>query len=110
MQAETIGNKLGGQLVTLDAATAKKNNIAGGVQVKSLGAGALKNSRIQEGFIIMSINGQEVKSVDDVNKILATATGTVKLEGIYPGYDETYGYPLNLGGDDSGNNDDGDGN
>ena len=109
MQAETLGNKLGGTLVTLDAATAKKNNIAGGVQVKGLGNGALKSSRIQEGFIIMSVNGQEVKSVDELNKLLANATGTVKLEGIYPGYDETYGYPLNLGGDDSGNGNDDDG-
>ena len=109
--AATLGDKLGGELVTLDAATAKKNNISGGVQVKSLGKGALKNSRIQEGFIITSVNGQEVKSVDDLKAVLANATGTVKLEGIYPGYDETYGYPLNLGGDDNNgddnNNDDG---
>ncbi len=109
VQAETLGDKLGGELVTVDAATAKKNNISGGVQVKKLGAGALKNSRIQEGFIIMSINGQEVKSVEQLNSLLANATGTIKLEGIYPGYDETYGYPLNLGGDDNGNDNDDDG-
>lgn len=112
VKAETLSDRLGGELVTVDAATAKKNNIAGGVQVKKLGNGALKNSRIQEGFIILSVNGQEVKSVDDLNAALASATGTVKLEGIYPGYDETYGYPLNLGGDNNGNgngdnNDDG---
>ncbi len=108
VQAETLGDKLGGELATVDAATAKKNNIAGGVQVKKLGNGILKNSRIQEGFIILSVNGQEVKTVEQLNTLLANATGTVKLEGIYPGYDETYGYPLNLGGDDNGdNNDDG---
>lgn len=107
VQAETLGNKLGGELVTIDAATAKKNNIAGGVQIKSLGSGALKNSRIQEGFIILSVNGQEVRSVDELNKLLANATGTVKLEGIYPGYDETYGYPLNLGGGNDDSDDDG---
>ena len=111
--ASTLGDKLGGELVTVDAATAKKNNIAGGVQVKSLGNGALKNSRIQEGFIIMSVNGQEVKTADELKSLLANASGTVKIEGIYPGYDETYGYPLNLGGDDNnngGNNNDDDGN
>ncbi len=106
VQAETLGNKLGGELVTVDAATAKKNNISGGVQIKSLGTGTLKNSRIQEGFIILSVNGREVKSVEDLNSLLANATGTVKLEGIYPGYDETYGYPLNLDGDNGGNSDD----
>ena len=110
VQAETLGDKLGGELVTIDAATAKKNNIGGGVQVRKLGNGALKNSRIQEGFIIMSVNGQEVKTIEQLNSLLANATGAVKLEGIYPGYDETYGYPLNLGGDGNGddnNNDDG---
>lgn len=110
VKAETIGDKLGGELATVDAATAKKNNISGGVQVKKLGTGALKNSRIQEGFIIQSVNGQEVKTVDELNAILANATGTVKLEGIYPGYDETYGYPLNLGGDDNSNGDNNDDN
>ncbi len=108
VQASTgLTDKLGGELATVDAATAKHNGIDGGVQIKKLGTGALKNSRIQEGFIITSVNGQAVKSVDELKALLANASGTVKLEGIYPGYDETYGYPLNLGGDDSG--DDGDG-
>ena len=109
VQADNLGDRLGGELATIDAATAKKNNIPGGVQIKKLGTGALKNSRIQEGFIILSINGQEVKSVEELNSALANATGTVKLEGIYPGYDETYGYPLNLGGDDNSSGDNNDG-
>ncbi len=110
VKAETLGDRLGGELATVDAAAAKKNNIGGGVQVKKLGTGALKNSRIQEGFIIMSVNGHEVKTVEDLNSILANATGTVKLEGIYPGYDETYGYPLNLSGDDNSNDNNNDDN
>ena len=104
VKAENLTDKLGGELVTVDATTAKKNNISGGVQVKNLGTGALKNSRIQEGFIILSVNGQEVKTLDQFRSLLANASGTVKLEGIYPGYDETYGYPLNLDGNDGGNN------
>ncbi len=108
---ETVKNeaaldKLGGELATVDAATAKKNGIDGGVQVKKLGSGAIKNSRIQEGFIITSVNGQPVKSVDDLKKLLANVTGTVRLEGIYPGYDETYGYPLNLDNNYGDNDDD----
>jgi hypothetical protein len=33
------------------------------------------------------------------------AGGTVRLEGVYPGYDGTYGYPLALNPDNSGSDD-----
>ena len=59
----------------------------------------MKNTRIQEGFIITSIDGQDVNSIDDLKNILNSADGTVKLEGVYPGYDGTYGYPLSLNSD-----------
>jgi Do/DeqQ family serine protease len=96
VKKETVLDKLGGELVTIDAATAKKNGIDGGVQVKKLGEGALKNSRIQEGFIIISINGEPIKNLDDLKQVLSNVSGTVRVEGIYPGYEETYGYPLYL--------------
>ena len=66
------------------------------MQVKKLGDGLLKNTRIQEGFIITSVDGQDVNSVDDLKNILNNSNGTVRLEGVYPGYDGTYGYPLTL--------------
>ncbi len=102
----TVFDNLGGELVTVDKETAKKNDISGGVQVKKLGNGLLKNTRIQEGFIITSVDGQDVNSLDDLKNILNNASGTVRLEGVYPGYDGTYGYPLAINPDNSGNNDD----
>lgn len=96
VKQESLVEKLGGELVNLDNATAKKNDIPGGVLVKKLGDGLLKNTRMQEGFVITSVNGQEVKNLDELNAVLKTAQGTVRLEGIYPGYEGTYGYPLNL--------------
>jgi Do/DeqQ family serine protease len=104
VKSETVVDQLGGTLVTIDKATAKKNDIPGGVQVQKLGNGLLKNTRIQEGFIITSVDGQDVTSVEGLNSILANATGTVRLEGVYPGYDGTYGYPLSLNNDSSGDN------
>jgi serine protease Do len=96
-QESAIDNLGGAELVTIDKATAQKNEIAGGVMVKKLGNGVLKNTRMQEGFVITSVDGQEVKTVDDLKAILSNAQGgTVRLEGIYPGYEGTYGYPLNL--------------
>jgi len=29
-------------------------------------------------------------------KLLGSARGTVRLEGVYPGFEGVYGYPLNL--------------
>lgn len=102
----SVFDNLGGDLVTVDKETAKKNDISGGVQVKKLGDGLLKGTRIQEGFIITSVDGQDVNSLDDLKNILNNASGTVRLEGVYPGYDGTYGYPLAINPDNSGNNDD----
>lgn len=102
VKQETAMDKLGAELVDVDKATAKKNDIAGGVLVKKIGDGPLKNTRMQEGFVITSVDGQDVKTVDELKAILGSAQGTVRLEGIYPGYEGTYGYPLNLNDDGQG--------
>jgi len=104
VKTETILDKLGSaELQTLDAATVKKYGLEGGVVVKKLGSGILKNTRMQEGFVITGVNGQPVNKLEDLTAALAAAQGTIRLEGAYPGYDGTYAYPLNL---DEGNNDD----
>lgn len=101
---ETTYDNLGASLVTIDKATAQKNDISGGVQVQKIDPkGLLKNTRIQEGFIITSVDGQDVSSVDDLKNILENSDGTVRLEGVYPGYDGTYGYPLTLNSDSGSN-------
>ncbi|WP_076382290.1 trypsin-like peptidase domain-containing protein [Filimonas lacunae] len=93
-----ILNKLGGDLATVDKAVAQKNNIAGGVVVKKINGGLLKGTRMEAGFIITRVNGQDVKTVDELADLLKSASGQIQLEGIYPGYEGTYGYPLNLSG------------
>lgn len=92
----TLKEKLGGQLETLSKKEAEKYGIAGGVIVKELGDGLLSNTRMQKDFVITSVNSQPVKSVEELLKILGSARGTVRLEGIYPGFEGVYGYPLNL--------------
>lgn len=92
-----IGTKLGGDLATFDKAKANEAGIEGGVLVKKITAGgALSRTRINEGFVITSVNGEEVTNLDELTKALSNVNGTVSLEGIYPGYDGTYKYPLNL--------------
>lgn len=99
VRTETAVEKLGGELVNVDPAIAKRNNIDGGVSVKKLG-GVVANSRIQEGFIITSVNGKAVKNLDDLKAALASVRGTAFFEGIYPGFpDETYRYPVTIAGE-----------
>jgi S1-C subfamily serine protease len=92
-----ILEKLGAELVTIDSKTASANQINGGVLVKKINDGLLKRTRMQEGFIITSVNDQEIKTVADLDKILSLNKGRkVKIEGVYPGFESTYPYPLDL--------------
>ena len=89
--------KLGGDFATVDKKIAQANEIAGGVVIKKISGGALQKSRVQEGFVITSINGIEVKTVDDFNAAMKNAKGTIFIEGIYPGSStDTYRYPIKL--------------
>ena len=92
-----IIEKLGAELVVVDSKTAAANQIAGGVVVKKIGEGLLKRTRMQEGFIITSVEGQDIKTVADLDKILSQNKGRkIKIEGVYPGFENTYPYPLDL--------------
>lgn len=101
VKSNTVMENLGADLVNIDKQTAKENNLKGGVQVRKIGNGLLQNSRIQEGFIIVAANGQPVTSTDDLSAILARAHGTIKIDGVYPGYGDTYTYPLRIDNDDN---------
>ena len=89
-------DKLGAELVTLDSRLAKNYGIAGGVTVKKINSGAINDqTRMRDGFIITKANGKPVNSVDELRSIIGSSKD-VKIEGIYPGYDETFEYPLDL--------------
>ncbi len=89
--------KLGAELATVDSKTAAANEIAGGIVVKRINEGLLRKSRMQEGFIITSINDQPLKNLPDLERAISANKGRkIKVEGIYPGYEGTYAYPLDL--------------
>ena len=96
VKAETMMDKLGADLVTLDSRLAKNYNIAGGVIVKKINAGAINDqTRMRDGFIITKANGKPVKSVEELRSVIGSSKD-VKIEGVYPGYEETFEYPLDL--------------
>lgn len=102
---QTAIDQLGGELATLDEATARKNNVRGGVKVTKIGNGLLSKTRMQEGFIIISANDTNILKVEDLKKVLAAANGgTVTLKGFYPGDNYLYGFPITLNGGDAADN------
>ncbi len=98
VKTESMVDRLGADLEALDKKTAAAYDLPGGVVIKKIkDGGLLSRTKIQEGYAITSVNGVVVKTVEDLQSVLEKFKGsTVKLEGVYPGYESTYGYQLNL--------------
>lgn len=91
-------DQLGAQFGTITREGAQELGVEGGVQVLRLRPGALtEQTRIKEGFVITKIDDQPIKSVTDLEKVMANRKGgAVMLEGKYPGDDRTLRYGLGL--------------
>ena len=90
--------ELGAQLEPLNRQTASRLGVAGGLRITKLGDGLIsETTRIREGFVITSADGQQVRNVADLEAIIRNQDdGSVLLEGIYPesGKRVNYGLPL----------------
>lgn len=88
---------LGCELKEVDANTAKKLGIEGGVKVTKLYDGKLKrHTQIQEGFIITHANNQVVKTVADFMKNLKSGGEGVMIHGVYEDIPGKYYYAFGL--------------
>jgi len=95
--ANNISSALGADLATLDKAKARAYGIDGGVVVRKITeGGAFSRTRMAEGFIITSVNDEDITSVEELTKALSNAQGPVQLKGIYPDGGGMYTYPLNF--------------
>jgi S1-C subfamily serine protease len=95
----SVIDKLGAELQTINKEMAKELGINGGVVIRSIGgSGLLSKVRVQEGFVILKADNKNISSVEDLRKALDAATGPVKIEGIYPGYEGVYNFMLNVTG------------
>lgn len=100
VNTENIQDKIGADLVNLDSKKADLYEVDGGVVVKKIREGGkLSETKMDEGFVITSVNGRSVKNLDELTRILDSQIGTVRLEGFYPGYRGNYTYPLDLNND-----------
>ena len=88
---------LGADFTTLDPKKAKEFGVSGGVIVKKIKEGALNDqTRMKDGFVILKVNGKEIKSVAELKETVGTEK-SVTISGFYPGYDGSYEYPITLG-------------
>ena len=87
----SLPEKLGAQLRTISKEVAKELGVNGGVEITSINTtGILSRVRVQEGYVIVKANGKDVSNIEELRKIVDSSTGTLKLEGMYPGYDGVY--------------------
>jgi Do/DeqQ family serine protease len=94
----SVLDKMGGDFRTIDKKVADELGVKGGVEIRSINNGGLLSKvRIQEGYVIIKANGKEIRNVEELRKVLDGATGSVKLEGMYPGFDGIYPIVINLG-------------
>lgn len=96
--SSSVGDKLGAELETLDNKKALTYEITGGVIVKKIKTGGpFSKTRMQDGFIITSVNDVEITSIEELAQVIKSFQGeSIQLEGMYPGYEGVYRYPLNL--------------
>jgi len=90
-----------GEFETVSKKDATEYGIKGGVRIKSMNEkGPLSKTRIEDNYVITKVNGVEVTTVDELRKeIEKNSTGTVKLDGVYPGYEGNYPITIKLGSD-----------
>ena len=88
--------KLGADFTNLDAKKAKEFGVPGGIVVKKINDGALKDqTRMRDGFIIVKVNDKDVKNTEELAKAIGDSKA-VTISGFYPGYDSLYDYSISL--------------
>ena len=92
-----LNEKLGGELENYDKKKSAALGIDGGVLIKKITGGALKTSKIQDGFVVTEVNGTAVSTIEEFKAALNGGQGIFRLKGVYPPESYVYGYTLSLG-------------
>ncbi len=96
VKQQNAARLLGASFRPLNSAEVNKYGISGGVLVTETGSGAIaKQTNMKRGFVITSINDQEISSLDDLQRAVASNSGKMQLAGFYPGYQGMYYYGIN---------------
>ena len=94
---DEVTDLLGADFTTLEPKKAKEFGVNGGVIVKKIKEGAFNDqTRMKDGFVILKVNGKDVKSVAELKDAIGSEK-SLTISGFYPGYDGLYEYPITLG-------------
>jgi serine protease Do len=92
-----ISDKLGATLQTLTAQKAKEYGVKGGVVITKISSGLIdEQTRMRDGFVVLKVNGTEIKTVEELETAMGKSSKRILLEGFYPGYDGVYQYPIEI--------------
>lgn len=90
-------DRIGAELITIPSEDAKELGIKGGVELRAIRPnGLFSKVRVQEGYVIIKADNKEIKTREDFIKVIENAKGTIKIEGIYPGYAGVYPIDVNV--------------
>lgn len=91
-----ISDLLGAELSELSDAEKSQLGINYGMKIERLTNGKLKDSGINEGFIILKANREPIRSVTDLKNVIASTDGGLFITGVYPNGQVAY-YAINIG-------------
>jgi Do/DeqQ family serine protease len=86
---------LGATLSPVDAVELSRLGVKSGVEISKLNAGKLRNSGVQEGFVITSVDRIPITTPDQLKELLETKKGGILIEGVYANGQRAY-YALAL--------------
>ena len=79
---------LGGQFRAVTNSQKEQLNIGYGLQVMKVSGGKLKQAGVPQGFIIQRVNEEQMKSIEDLQKVVKDASKSKEpvlwIQGIYP--------------------------
>jgi Do/DeqQ family serine protease len=93
---------LGAEFKEISAKLKDQFQLDYGMEVKSVNKGKFQTAGIKEGFVIVKINNQAIRSTDDIKEVLTEAINTndkfkvLNIAGVYPNGKVAY-YAVNLG-------------
>jgi len=81
---------LGAEFETVSNREKNSLEIRNGIKIKLLNKGKLKEAGLKEGFIITSVNKNNIFEVNDFKREIGEAEGNILVEGVYPNGEAAY--------------------
>ncbi len=76
----------------LSASERRKYNLSGLMVISVIRGSLIGETKMQAGFIIHAINGEQVETIEDAVQAIRSARSTVSIDGFYPGVPDLYSY------------------